>query len=413
MSSDAPDVSKLKVEELRKLLQARGEATSGTKAALIARLSGPAAATGEKRGPDSAATAEPKAKRAKAEPKPAAKAKAKASGAGEQEGGTEKAAEAKPKAAKPKADKPAAAAGEAEPGAKAGAKAGGGPSEADIFKDTVAFRRLTAAGDFDAAKHLKVISWNVNGLAALLKTKHLHDLVEKESPDLLCLQETKLQAGAADGVAPLKGYTMYSACSVTKLGYSGTRIYVKEGLSSTVQYGLEGKHLEEGRAITVELPGLYLVNTYVPNAGMELERLDYRVKTWDPAMQAHLQHLQCTKPVVWTGDLNVSERDYDRFFAGSYKAMSKAPGFTPEERASFRAMLQALGMTDSFRQLYPTAAHVYSFWSTRFNQRAKNNGWRLDYFVVSKALEDRVVDTFMLPDVQGSDHCPIVLWLKK
>jgi len=405
------EYSKMRVEELRKRLQEAGESTDGTKAVLVERLSAlettssPLSPPRKRKADATLNNEDTTTKKPKATPK--AKAKAQAKGEVSQRESTADESQASTKE-KPKAKAKAKAKADAPEGGKDKA-----PTEADILKDTFPFVRLTTDKDFTSSTHYKIISWNVNGLASLMKTDHLHKLVESEQPDILCLQETKLQTAAAAAVAPLKGYVAYNACSIDKLGYSGTRTYVKESLGGVVTYGLTGQHLEEGRTITLELPQFFLVNTYVPNAGMELERLSYRVETWDVALKAHLQALQAKKPVIWTGDLNVAERDYDRFFTGSYKTMSKSPGFTPEERASFRAVLQELELTDAFRHLYPNAAPVYSFWGMRFNQRAQNKGWRLDYFVLSKALESRLVDTFMLPEVLGSDHCPVVLWLKK
>jgi AP endonuclease 1 len=310
---------------------------------------------------------------------------------------------------------------------KASSSAGNVVTAASILEGTVPFVRKTQNEEFEAKSMLKVIAWNVAGLRALLKKDKnpLQTLVETEHPDLLCLQETKLSDPTdADKVGQLKGYTFVDSISTSKKGYSGTRTYVRDTLDAThlegfdVLSGTQTKD-DEGRILTTFLNGgtLAIVNAYVPNSGMTLDRLDYRTTTYDPMMRGVLQDLSTrvgpTGSVIWTGDLNVAERDYDRYFATNFKAMQKVPGFTPEERASFRKTLKETDMIDSFRHVYPNAANAYTFWSARFNSKAKGNGWRLDYFVVSSRLADRVVDSFMLPDVAGSDHCPIVLWLKK
>lgn len=301
-------------------------------------------------------------------------------------------------------------------------------TEASVLVGTVPFIRKTQDSDFDSKKMYKIISWNVAGLRALLKkSKELHELAEKEKPDFLCLQETKLSPdeeayNAKLGV--LENYTFYDSWSVAKKGYSGTRIYVRKDNEAQVTEAMFGFNVDkpqmkddEGRVVALVFgppkAPLVLVNSYVPNAGMELDRLDYRVKHFDPLMRGFLSSLALKKKcnIIWTGDLNVAERDYDRFFSSNWKQMQKAPGFTPEERTSFRTTLREVNLFDAFRHVYPTAHKVYSFWSARFNQRPKNNGWRLDYFVLSTALASKLVDCFMLPQYTGSDHCPVALWL--
>jgi AP endonuclease-1 len=288
-------------------------------------------------------------------------------------------------------------------------------TEETIFAGTVPFVRRTSDADFRPEEHLKLITWNVNGLSARSKGPHFAALVAAENPDLLLLQETKLQQRAAAEVAQLPGYVAYDACSEWPLGYSGTRVYVRAGLPGSVHYGLlNGDYNREGRSVTVEAAGVAVVNTYVPNSGEGLRRLAYRTGVWDPAVKEYLQDLQRRNPaVVWAGDLNVAERDYDRFFTGDWDAMQKTAGFSPHERSSFRLLLECTGFTDAFRMLYPTAAHTYTYWSQRARQRPLNNGWRLDYFLVSAALRERVVDCFPLPHVMGSDHCPVALWLRR
>eukprot|EP00759_Apiculatamorpha_spiralis_P044907 PhF_6_TR41711/c0_g1_i1/m.63285/K10771/APEX1; AP endonuclease 1 len=291
-------------------------------------------------------------------------------------------------------------------------------TEESILQGTVPFVRATKDSDFDKSSMAKIICWNVAGLRAALRKneKEFLQLFKTESPDVVCLQETKLQSDDTD-IGKVPGYACYDSCSTQKKGYSGTRIYVKDGIEHSVKYGLgyNDEHEPEGRVITVTLPQFSVVNSYVPNSGMKLERLEERVQTWDPQMEACLANIEkkTKKPVIWTGDLNVAERDYDRYFATNYKAMQKCPGFTPEERASFRGILQRTNMVDSFRHLYPNACHAYSYWSARFGCKGKNQGWRLDYFVLSQSLVTSLVDTFMLSDHPGSDHCPLVLWMKK
>ncbi|CUG88396.1 apurinic/apyrimidinic endonuclease, putative [Bodo saltans] len=305
-------------------------------------------------------------------------------------------------------------------------------TEEQILASTVPFVRTTKDKDHNSKTTLKIIAWNVAGLRALLKKdgNPLQTLIDTQQPDILCLQETKLSdpiEAAKTGV--IAGYTFTDSISTAKKGYSGTRTYVKDNMNYNVSHVAGFRVLatetpkedEEGRVLTtiIDKDGskIALVNSYVPNSGMTLDRLDYRTETYDPMVRKLLADLHTRVgaggSVIWTGDLNVAERDYDRYFATNFKAMQKVPGFTPEERASFRRTLAETNMVDSFRHLYPNAAGAYSFWSAKFNSKAKGNGWRLDYFVVSQALADRVVDSFMLPDVAGSDHCPIVLWLKK
>ena len=315
-------------------------------------------------------------------------------------------------------------------------------TEAKIFADTIPFARITTDNDFRPSSMSKIFSWNVAGFRAIMRNWEVEfrNLFFKENPDVVCLQETKLQHGKTEntllGVVP--GYVFYDSFSLKK-GYSGTRTYIRNSLPHKVlsfhptffnavpsNFGgispqktdplhlASMKHDEEGRINIIEFPTLVLVNTYVPNAGMELKRLPHRISTWDQDMLKCLQKLQRTetKPVVWLGDLNVAERNYDRYFQGSYAQMQKCAGFTPEERMSFRQILEKSSMIDSFRYLYPLARKAYTFWSARICGRERGLGWRLDYFVLSRSLITRLVDSFMLPQVKGSDHCPIALWLK-
>jgi len=289
-----------------------------------------------------------------------------------------------------------------------------------ILAATVPYQRITKDTDFNPKTMYKIISYNVAGLRAVDRDHKdsFLGMVTQHDPDVLCLQETKLQEDDADYLASIPGYTVYDSFSTEKKGYSGTRVYVKAGLTHEVSYGLGAglKPDQEGRVIIVTLPHVTIVNTYVPNAGMKLERLDERIKKWDPKMEQCLMNLQkkSDRAVIWTGDLNVAERDYDTYFRGTFKAMQKNPGFTPEERNSFRGMLSRLQMVDSFRLLYPNARDIYTYWSQRFgNLKKTNQGWRLDYFVVSKSIASKIIDQFMLKEQDGSDHCPLVLWMRK
>jgi AP endonuclease-1 len=328
---------------------------------------------------------------------------------------------------KEKSDGPEASGGDEQPSeSKVTRRASsGGPvfTEEMIYNGTTDFCRKTKDSDFDPKTMLRIISWNVAGLRAFVGKADLEKFVATEKPDVLCLQETKLSDWAdCQKIGPIKGYTCADSISTAKKGYAGTRTYVKEGVKYVHQFGFDFAkptvHDVEGRVVCTVLPdagNLTIVNSYVPNAGMTLERLDYRVDDFDVMMRKYLESLPHKGGVIWTGDLNVAERDYDRFWGGNFKAMQKTPGFTPQERQSFRNTLASHSLIDAFRHLYPTAAKAgtYTFYSARFGQRAKGNGWRLDYFVLSKALADRVVDCFPLQNYTESDHQPLVLWLKK
>ena len=305
------------------------------------------------------------------------------------------------------------------------------PTKESILAQTCPFVRLTKDSDFNGHGMTKIITWNVNGLRATLKCEeNFHALFEEENPDIVCLQETKLSRHVEDLslLGYIKGYVHYD-CISAKNGYSGTRMYVRESINHEViarslQFSAGHKNNiiqdDEGRVIIIEFDSIVIINTYVPNAGDGLKRVDYRVSEWDEKMcecidqiQKYLQKGGKKKEVIWTGDLNVAERDFDRYFQKSYEDMGKVAGFSPMERSSFRNILQRNNMVDSFRELYPRSAPVYSFWSYRIQGRKFNLGWRLDYFVVQKSLMDLVKDTFMLSHITGSDHCPCVLWLNK
>lgn len=249
---------------------------------------------------------------------------------------------------------------------------------------------------------MKLISWNVNGLRACLK-KGFADFVAQARPDVLCLQETKLQAGQLE--LDLPGYRQYWNYAEKK-GYSGTAVFSKaEPISVTRGFG-DDIHNHEGRVITAEYPGFYLVCCYTPNAQDGLKRIDYRMR-WEDDFRGYLLALDKAKPVVLCGDLNVAHEEIDLKNPGPNRGNA---GFSDEERGKMTELLSA-GFVDTFRALYPDKTGAYSWWSYRFNARANNAGWRIDYFIVSARLQDRIAGAEILSDVQGSDHCPVVLEL--
>lgn len=298
----------------------------------------------------------------------------------------------------------------------------------------------------------KYISWNVNGIRACLK-KGFMDFLETESPDVLCIQETKMQEGQEE--IPTPGYHQYW-CSAEKKGYSGTLILTKQiPLAVTTGIGIED-HDNEGRVVTAEFEDHYLVTVYTPNSQDALKRLDYRME-WEDAFRDYLKNLEsgspdlsttvtgafetndaysgmlkdgaqedpgvsdpCAsnpgasvftilsgdpKPVIVCGDMNVAHEEID---LKNPKTNHKNAGFSDEERAKMTQLLKS-GFIDTFRHFYPDAEGIYSWWSYRFNARANNAGWRIDYFLVSQDLENRIKDARILTDVYGSDHCPVVL----
>lgn len=247
---------------------------------------------------------------------------------------------------------------------------------------------------------MKFISWNVNGLRAIVKKK-FSEVFEALDADFFCLQETKLQEGQIE--LDLPGYHQYWNYAEKK-GYSGTAIFAKEPALS-VRYGLGiEEHDTEGRVITLEYPEFFLITCYTPNSQNELRRLDYRM-TWEDAFLAYLTELKQQKPVILCGDLNVAHKNID---IKNWKTNQKSAGFTPEEREKFSTLLAA-GFTDTFRYFYPDAEGIYSWWSYRFNARKNNAGWRIDYFVVSDDLNERLLDAKIHTDIIGSDHCPVEL----
>lgn len=248
----------------------------------------------------------------------------------------------------------------------------------------------------------KFISWNVNGFRAILK-KGFDEIFKDIDADFFCLQETKMQEGQAD-FHP-EGYFEYYNYAIKK-GYSGTAIFAKKE-PLDVKYGIDGKHDDEGRVITLEYEDFYLVCAYVPNAQPALKRIDYRME-YEDDLRNYLTSLDAKKPVIYCGDLNVAHNEID---LKNPKSNRGNPGFSDEERGKFSHLLDS-GFTDSFRHLYPDKEGVYSWWSYRFNARANNAGWRIDYFVISDRLKDRIEEASIMTDIYGSDHCPVCLVLK-
>ena len=250
---------------------------------------------------------------------------------------------------------------------------------------------------------MKLISWNVNGLRAVLGKGFL-DYVAQESPDILCLQETKLQPEQA--VFDLPGYHRFFN-SADKKGYSGTAILTRtEPLSVTYDFGGD-EHRHEGRIITAEFPQFYLVCCYTPNSQDGLKRLDYRMR-WEDDLRDYLRELDQTKPVVYCGDLNVAHREID---LKNPKTNRQNPGFSDEEREKMTRLLEA-GFVDTFRYINGDVTDRYSWWSYRFHAREKNVGWRIDYFIVSQRLAAKVKAADIRSDIYGSDHCPVLLELE-
>jgi exodeoxyribonuclease-3 len=252
---------------------------------------------------------------------------------------------------------------------------------------------------------MKFISWNVNGIRAALK-KGFADFIESEKPDIVALQETK--ATPEEVVVPpvLAKHTAFWN-TAEKKGYSGTAIFTK-AKPSAVTFGIGiAEHDREGRVITAEYPGFYLVNVYVPNSKRELTRLPYR-QQWDRDLLAYLKKLERQKPVIWCGDLNVAHAEID---LARPKDNVKNHGFTPEERAGFDAFVRG-GFVDTFREFQKAGGH-YTWWSQMGTARARNIGWRIDYFLCSESLRGRLKSAKIYPNIMGSDHCPIGIELRK
>ena len=246
----------------------------------------------------------------------------------------------------------------------------------------------------------KFISWNVNGIRACVQKGFLDSFKDLDA-DIFCLQETKLQAGQIE--LDLPGYHQYWNYAEKK-GYSGTAVFTKEEPISVFLGMDKAEHDTEGRLITLEYENFYFVCCYTPNAQDGLKRIDYRMK-WEDDLREYLSSLSANKPVIYTGDLNVAHNEID---LKNPKSNRGNAGFSDEEREKFSQLLAA-GFTDSFRHLYPDAEGAYSWWSYRFQARAKNAGWRIDYFVVSDYIKDKIIDSKIHPEIFGSDHCPVEL----
>lgn len=247
---------------------------------------------------------------------------------------------------------------------------------------------------------MKLISWNVNGLRACVQ-KNFMEAFQSLDADVFCVQETKLQEGQID--LTLDGYYQYWNYAEKK-GYSGTAIFTRqEPIAVTYGIGIE-EHDHEGRVITLEYPEYYMITVYVPNSQNELARLPYRMQ-WEEAFLAYLKDLEEKKPVIFCGDLNVAHQEID---LKNPKTNRKNAGFTDEERGCFSRLLEH-GFVDTFRYFYPNQTDIYSWWSYRFSARAKNAGWRIDYFCVSECLKDKLTDAKIHTEILGSDHCPVEL----
>ncbi len=253
---------------------------------------------------------------------------------------------------------------------------------------------------------MKIITWNVNGVRAVAK-KGFAQQVKNWNADIICLQETKAQDEEVRGaLADIKGYYIYPHSAVRK-GYSGTCIMTREK-PKKISYGIGiDDHDQEGRTISSEFEDFYLVTSYIPNSGSDMGRLDYR-QVWDKDFRTYLTKLQKKKPVIACGDFNVAHQPID--LARPKENYNKTSGYTQQEIDGMSALLKA-GFTDIYRHLRPNEAG-YSWWSARFGARAKNIGWRIDYFIISNSLIPQVVDSYILPDEMGSDHCPVVLITK-
>ncbi|MBR1741731.1 MAG: exodeoxyribonuclease III [Lachnospiraceae bacterium] len=250
---------------------------------------------------------------------------------------------------------------------------------------------------------MKLISWNVNGLRACVN-KNFMEAFEALDADIFCIQETKLQEGQID--LPLSGYHQYWNYAENK-GYSGTAIFTKkEPLSVSYGIGVE-EHDHEGRVITLEFEDFYFLTVYTPNSQNELKRLSYRME-WEDAFRTCLLMLDEKKPVIFCGDLNVAHKEID---LKNPKTNRQNAGFTDEEREKMTKLLSS-GFIDTFRYFYPDKEQIYSWWSYRFRAREKNAGWRIDYFITSERLKDRLVSAAIHTDIVGSDHCPVELVLK-
>jgi exodeoxyribonuclease-3 len=259
---------------------------------------------------------------------------------------------------------------------------------------------------------MKIIAWNVNGLKSLLKTNHLDNLINNENPDVFCIGETKLSCPYNDIEShiitrfPKFKFRYWSPCKIRE-GYSGTSIFCKKEPLS-VSYGLKYKDKEldnEGRIIVIEFNKYYILHVYTPNSGQALNRLNWRTTVWDRAFEKYLNILQKSKPIIVCGDLNVAHQAID---LKNPKTNLKTAGYTKEERESFQKILTNCNLIDTFRKINPDKIE-YSFWSYMRKSREKNIGWRIDYFLISKCIKNKVKESLILTNILGSDHAPIIL----
>ena len=251
---------------------------------------------------------------------------------------------------------------------------------------------------------MKLVSWNVNGLRAVIN-KGFEEFFKETDADIFCIQETKMQEDQIDDKIReiFKGYNTYWN-SAEKKGYSGTAIITKN-IPLNIKFGIGiEEHDKEGRVITLEFDKFYMVNCYTPNSKRELERLDYRM-IWEDAFRNYLLELNKKKPVIVCGDLNVAHKEID---LKNPKTNRKNAGFTDEERKKMTELLNT-GFTDTFRYLYPDKTDTYTWWSYMFKAREKNAGWRIDYFIVSNSIKDKIKESYIYSEVMGSDHCPVGL----
>jgi exodeoxyribonuclease-3 len=251
---------------------------------------------------------------------------------------------------------------------------------------------------------MKLISWNVNGIRAILG-KGFGEFVSTQQPDILCVQETKARPEQVHLPLELAGYHTYWN-SADKPGYSGVAVFTRQSPIAVHEgLGLD-EHDREGRVLTLEYPDFILVNVYTPNAQDELRRLPYRL-LWDTAFRSHVTHLATRKPVIFCGDLNVAHQEID---LARPRENRRNPGFSDEERASFTQLLES-GFVDTYRHFHPDQTGAYSWWSYRASARPNNIGWRIDYFAVSSSFMAHVTSADILPHIQGSDHCPVAITL--
>ena len=253
---------------------------------------------------------------------------------------------------------------------------------------------------------MKIISWNVNGIRAVMK-KGFEASLKKMDPDILCIQETKAHPEDVEkAIQDINGYCVH-VNSAEKKGYSGTLIFSKNEPINIIHGIGVNKHDQEGRVITAEYNDYFLITVYTPNSGRGLTRLEYR-KLWDKAFRSYVKKLQQSKPVIICGDLNVAHEPID--LANPKTNYNKTAGYTQDEIDGFKKLLK-IGLIDTFREKYPEEV-AYTYWNYMFNARARNVGWRIDYFLVSKSLNGAIDNSFTLPDIMGSDHCPVGIVLK-